>query len=64
MKSSKYAIESIKSLKLRFEVYISSMPVLGFCSSNYDTVLTSKKLAMKMELDKSGYVIKKTNTYL
>ncbi len=54
MKSGKYAIESVKSLKLKFELYISKMPVLGFCSSNYDTVLISKKQAMKMELDKSG----------
>ncbi len=58
MKSSKYAIEFVKRLKLKFELYISSMLVLGFCSSNYDTVLISKKLAMKMELDKSEYVIK------
>ncbi len=59
MKLSKYAIECVKSLKLKFEMYISKMHVLGFCSSNYDTVLVSKKLAMKMEFDKSGYVIKK-----
>ncbi len=62
MKSSKYAIESVKSLKLKFELYISKLPVLCFCSSNYDTVLISKKLAMKMELDKF-YVIKK-NIYI
>ncbi len=44
--------------------YISPLPVLWFCSSNYDTVFISKKLAMKMDLEQSGYVIKKINTYL
>ncbi len=58
-KSCKYVIESIKNLKVKFEQYVSRMSVLGFCSSNYDTVLISKKLAMKMDLDKIGYVIKK-----
>ncbi len=63
-KSCKYAIESIKKLRVKFEQYVSRMYVLGFCSSNYDTVLISKKLAMKMDLDKIGYVIKTINTYL
>ncbi len=57
-------IESVKSLKVKFEQYISRMPVLGFCSSNYDTVLISNKLAMKMDFDKTGFVIKIINTYL
>ncbi len=63
-KSCKYAIESIKKLKVKFEQYVSRMPVLGFCSSIYDMILISKKLAMKMDLNKIGYVIKKKKTYL
>ncbi len=50
IKSCKHAVEGIKRARTMFEQYVSRLPVLGFCSSNYDTVLISKKLAMKMEL--------------
>ncbi len=59
IKSCKHAVEGMKRARIMFEQYVLRLLVLGFCSSNYDTVLISKKHAMKMELDKTRYVIKK-----
>ncbi len=38
-KSCKSAMQSVKTLYVMFDKYISRLPVLEFCSSNYDTVL-------------------------
>ncbi len=64
IKTCKHAVEGVKREMIMFEQYVSRFLVLGFCSSNYDIDLISIKLAMKMERDKTGYVIKKIDSYL
>ena len=43
VKSCKNAVENIQNMRTKFTQHISKLPILGFCSSNYDTVLISKK---------------------
>ncbi len=64
LRSCKSMIKNLQKLRTDFDRYISILPCLGFNSSAYDTVLIARKLAMKLCMDKQGYVIKKINSYL
>jgi G:T-mismatch repair DNA endonuclease (very short patch repair protein) len=66
--SKKIMLNQLENLKLKFEKYVTEIPVLGFNSGRYDINLVKGKILEQMELHlaenkKSIFVIKKNNCY-
>lgn len=66
IETCKMMLTQLEALKIRFEKYFSEVPVLGFNSARYDLNLIKSKIlkCLRMnECKKTGFVVKKTNSY-
>ena len=56
-------VKDLKQAQSDFNDYISVLPVIGYNSSKYDLNLVKRKLAHRLNLGISGFIIKKQNAY-